>query len=752
MLKIKIKVKHLVLSVLAIAVALPLLTEVALPYWNLYYARQQAAAGNIRGVQGIMEALDGSLFTEKQKQKLIRETMIEGAIAPERMRASNYDLYVGPGHTQSHLPNRTELFRTEEKVPYLEYYVDQASIDGYWSQAVKHLAYVYERQGQPEEAIRTLEEAERRLTAKNFAYVRQTLVFRQAELLAASGQVEEADRVLAEFAYRLQEGGTNGSGEIARMRARVWIDAGQSRQALERFSAELEEANSLPAASANRQVFIHQLTMLQELLQKEEQRLEAGRTIVSGTLRRSDGTPIVNAGVFLREESIANRSVTEQDPYQTTTDASGQYTFYGVTPGSYQLYLGMNFDQISGWTWPIGNDEWTIIDGQPNVSLPVTLYPLLELFSPVNQQTLSGPDIEFEWERVEGAAYYNVNVGIGFKNGSGSTTLQTHVENNRLTIPAERLYDQVFGLSYETERDWASADPSGLLGFSNPDNRFFWSVEAFGADGRMLTKSSGYRLDDDSIGNLPFFYMKQRTLTEADRLVQVSHYEEALSKYKEVLENDPNDVHALRMVIRLLQSKALVMKDESIQDAVVPYLKRMLEVHPEAVYASALAEYYAGKRDWTEYNATIGLYDRLRRSPLSSYEQSVRGKTLTQQSRFDEALTYFEQAMRQDGSHRFVGLYLAVEIYTDRSMEDALRIAKAYPEHFVGPPQRDWARLVEAMGEEAASSSQALTYMDELRKKLEWVFQGDEERLRSWIAGTRQDGMKEFVRAVMAVR
>ncbi|MDF2660054.1 MAG: hypothetical protein K0Q94_2845, partial [Paenibacillus sp.] len=190
----------------------------------------------------------------------------------------------------------------------------------------------------------------------------------------------------------------------------------------------------------------------------------------------------------------------------------------------------------------------------------------------------------------------------------------------------------------------------------------------------------------------------------------------------------------------------------SIQEALVPYLKRMLEVRPEAVYASALAEYYAGNRAWAEYNTTIGLYDRLRRSPLSSYELSVRGKTLTQQSRFDEALAYFEQAMRLDGSHRFVGLYLAVEIYTDRSMEEALRIAKAYPEHFVGPPQRNWVRLVDAMGEESAASSQVKTYMDELREKLEWVFQGDEERLRSWIAATRQDGMKEFVRAVMAVR
>lgn len=53
----------------------------------------------------------------------------------------------------------------------------------------------------------------------------------------------------------------------------------------------------------------------------------------------------------------------------------------------------------------------------------------------------------------------------------------------------------------------------------NPEVRFSWNIEALDADGRLITRSNGYRLNEDTVGNMPFFYLKERELTTADQLL-----------------------------------------------------------------------------------------------------------------------------------------------------------------------------------------------------------------------------------------
>lgn len=46
----------------------------------------------------------------------------------------------------------------------------------------------------------------------------------------------------------------------------------------------------------------------------------------------------------------------------------------------------------------------------------------------------------------------------------------------------------------------------------NPEVRFSWNIEALDADGRLITRSNGYRLNEDTVGNMPFFYLKEESL------------------------------------------------------------------------------------------------------------------------------------------------------------------------------------------------------------------------------------------------
>ncbi|TMV47626.1 hypothetical protein FE783_21800 [Paenibacillus mesophilus] len=745
MLKIRLKVKHLVLSIAAAGAFVPLLTGVIVPQSELYLTRKQAAAEDFRGREAIREAIDGSWITDKQKWRLIRDYMID--YTPDKPRASDFDLYAGPGFTQMHHNGKENLFGSAEKIPYLESYVARAPVDGYWLGAAKHLAYCYMLGGETERAIAALEQAAKRLSGERYANMHHELAMRAAEIAGDAGRLEKAETMLAELTSRLGGGETQWNDKIAELRARLIVRGGDLQQSLKRVQAELDEMQKRQSSQGDR-IRLEQSIRLRERLVLEADRQAASASSVSGAVKRSDGTPLSRTGVYLREARIVNQSVSENDPYQAVTDENGRFAFDSVVPGSYQLYLGLDFDQISGWTWPVGLDDWIDVDGRNDVELPVSLQPLIEQQSPVNQTTVTGPTIDFQWRKVEGAAYYNVNVGIEIRQGTGSTSLRTHVTENRLRIPVEQLYDQQFGLSYEKAGEWSTIDPATILGFADPGTRFFWSVEAYDGNDKLITRSNGYRLDDDSIGNLPFFFVRQRTMTDADKLTAEGRFEEALAAYRKAFADDPGDIHALRMTSRLLFAKAAVTGDRSFADEAHPYLAKLAELYPRPGYASQLMHYYYEKRDWSAFNGMYALYTRLSEQPLSSYETSIYATALMKQGKYAEALIPFEKALKADGSHRFIGNYISALLYVERSAESALQMAEAYPERSFGPPTRDWRQLVASLRAEADG---AASYFEELNGKLDLHFRGQTDDLRSWLASTDKAAMKAFIQAVMGV-
>lgn len=56
---------------------------------------------------------------------------------------------------------------------------------------------------------------------------------------------------------------------------------------------------------------------------------------ISGRIVKSDGTPLKNIGVFLKEESDKNHTIRPDEKYQTLTDNDGYYEF----KGSYRIII-----------------------------------------------------------------------------------------------------------------------------------------------------------------------------------------------------------------------------------------------------------------------------------------------------------------------------------------------------------------------------------------------------------------------------
>lgn len=765
--RIRIKVKHLMLAAASALAFLTLLFTIIIPKMELYLAQKHLRAGDPASANAILHLINAPLTSSKKKWELIRSEIIENG--PDRV-SSAYDVYVGPNSSQVSGGSNKLTIDWQLRLPYLEDYAARGPLDGYMVRAVKQLAYYYNRDGQLQRAIQVLEEGENRLKSGEFKGQRKDLMLERAKLLLTNNADESAEQLIKLMkADQDQLAGTDfdWNGELALLQTEIWIRSGKIQEALDTITAELIASTKAWSAIEDTESgktdhgipgILEQMTAmkkrLEQVLQQKNGSISSTSllSVVTGTVKKSNGEPMSGVGVFLRDQSAVNHSVVEGEPYQTITDDQGRFTFAGVLPNSYQLYLGLNFEQIDGYTWPVSSNEWLDVKADGDYEQHIVLQPLLELQQPVDQQIITDQTIHFKWEKVPGAAYYELNATLPIKGGSVGTTLLSKIKDNYVQLSSDELYEHNTGLSYEKSGDWASVEPATLLGFANTENRYSWSVSAFDADGHLITRSNGYRLKESTFGKLPFFYLKERTMTAADLLLMKGQVNEALAGYKQAYEGDPQDIHSLRMIIRMLQSKASIMRDNKADAEAISFLKRKVALAPTANDLFNLCIYYYGQEDWIAFQDYYEQYNRLPKPYTDdSYSQSIYATALMREGKLAEARVQFAKIIPADASHRFVGNYLAVEVYSTGSYDSAISIAEKYPERLSGQDDRYWYTLLKQVKLAADGSA---SYQRELKEKLDWYFGGKQTKtkLEAWIEGTSTDSaMKTFLQALLKV-
>ncbi|MFD0717296.1 hypothetical protein [Paenibacillus sp. GCM10027626] len=749
--KLTVKVKHLALFSLALFAAV-------VSAGALFAEKHPESKMREGGVKAVLAGL-AEVSNPAQKWELIREFLIMPGVDSIVRDA---EIIIGPGrlfNASGVKSGEREKVTWKEKLPYLEQYAAEAPIDGYLVHAARQLAYYYGYYRQPGDAVLVLEQVEGRLERARekgkYTQERNELELLRAEWLFRQGDLKAAEQLMTGL-LQTGDGRTN-----AVMHTSVMMKLEQGR--LQEALAELEQY--LQAAKTTegnwRSVNEGQLVALQKHLQQAVAAGSEGSgkpASITGTIRRSDGTPIAGAGIFLRYKDDLHHSVMESEPYQTVSGADGRFELRGVLPGSYQFYVGLQFEQIDGYTWPIDLDEWLDVSAGASLSPSIVLASLSEVEYPVNGQKVTGPEVEFQWEPVEGAEYYQLEGTVPVSSGSMGTVIRSYVHDHKVTVSLNELSDAFSGVVYsgKAERiDWTAADPRSLLGFANPESRFSWSVEAYSADGKLLTRSGGYRLDEDTVGNLPFFYLQARTLTAADRLLLDGKHEEALAAYRAAYEKDNADAHSLRMLIRLLSVKERNEADEAAEREIFELRLKLMELAPTPGLLDKLMDYYYGKSDWLKYAEAVEEYKKLSGEPLNPYQQEIYATALMKQGKLDTAAAAFEAAMRLDGSHRFVGNYLAVLLVMNESMEPALAAAAEFPERNAVGTQHDWQQLLARLQKEAAAAQavegEGTGYRNEMKQVLDMYVRGDREQLQQWVAAAGKVAVEKQYAALLAL-
>ncbi|MUV36848.1 hypothetical protein JNUCC1_00652 [Lentibacillus sp. JNUCC-1] len=741
--KINIKVKHLILTVLTIMLLVPLVSFVIIPQINLHLTEKRLTDGDGDqvGKDTVMDLLEKPLL-QSQKWELIRKSMLDDG------PAHRYDVYAGPSFTQTTTDDTSVKFTWNEKLPYIKKYVKEGPVNGFLTTAAKNLAGYYAEQNNWKQADKVLANTAGRFTGDQYDYDKQELSLERVRLAMQSSDLDEADHLMHQMLETIKPDDASMQAEAAEMRARLVLQQGNVKEAYDSIQKALAAyEKSAKEAELYDGDFSVENDLQYEQLQSLEWRLgrlmnekAAAAVSVSGTVQRANGEPLKHVGVFLREKNVVNQSVSQVEPYQVVTDENGAYTFHGVMPGEYQLFLGFAFDQIDGWTYPVQANDWVNIEGNDDITKDITLQELINIESPVNQTTITGETVEFAWEKVEDAAYYNLSVNIPIDGGSIGRGLKTHITSTATHIAVEELYNQSFNILVGDEED--DMDPIGLLGLANPESRFSWNVEAFDEDGNLITQSNGYRLNEETLGNLPFFYLKTRELTEADHKLLDGDFKGALDGYMAGYEEHPEDMHNVRMIVRLLGMKG----DGTIEtrdELVFPYVKVLAEKTGAFPYILELLSYYYEQRDWDAFDHW---YQRAEHG-VSDLEKGViealHAKALIRQGEFEAARQAFAEAVPSDLYHSETGNWLAVSLYQGASFADVLKIADDYPEYDSFNKGRPWKQLIVEMQTEAQNRKAA--YIETMRTGLELYFKGDNAKLERWLKNTKEPALTEFV-------
>ncbi|WP_458118580.1 hypothetical protein [Paenibacillus sp. Z6-24] len=696
--KFRIKVKHLVLYGL-----LPLLLIGA----GAYVLMQPQVSGWLYGNKDLPpEQQRTELLAKLQKASTVeRLSIIRDEVAGiEEYTPFYFDVYIGANNSQfSSLPESGPVLEPQERAALLAEYITGGQPDYRMAEAVRELVFLYDLLGEQDKANQLLRQASQRFIKGTDEHRQLTVL--QFDRLMNQGHLQQAQAV-----YDAENWNTSDEqlSDRTRLQARLLLAQGDARTGT-----------------------------------------------VSGTFRHSDGTPVSGAAVFLREESKLNHyssDASDSAPYRAITDQEGRYTFHYVTPGTYQFRLGMSYEQVDGWTLQDQQDKWIRINQGNQLQRDLTLQPLIQLKEPVNDRMIKGNQVDFRWQPVKGAAYYALEGGIQLKDGSSRSAIRSHIKENHISISIEELYGTMGAISYRETGDFQSLKPEYVLYFMNPEARLLWNVQAFTEDGQLITQSIGYRLTPESMGNLPFFYLQNRTLTEADRILLQHQPEQALAAYRQDLTANPADEHALLMIIRLLDAKTSITNDHRYEDEAITLLRKVPASKLSTAHLDRLTDYYYRKQSWPLYNQYHALYMKTSPVDSSAYIRSTYATALMYQGKWEEAEKQFDAAMKQDQDHRFIGNYIALRMYKARSLSAGVELARQYPEHTDSNDRRDWTQLLANVQSERKQAQNPESYDQQLWQKLEWYIHGDQDQLKKESKpSTDEPAMNKLLQALLQV-
>ncbi|WP_368503641.1 carboxypeptidase-like regulatory domain-containing protein [Alkalihalophilus sp. As8PL] len=512
------------------------------------------------------------------------------------------DVYLSPSMSHWQEEQSWHGFTLEEMVPYLEMYVERrGNVDGvHYQEAVVLLTDYYAFHTSILEATEYVEaKRDDFIDRSTMIHMPRELTMKLVELYIDGEQYTKAWSLIEEYEQEQlhleedEEWKVIQDGELLEWKVELLIQEQKVEDAISRITDWQKRVQS-PEDGGSYDIEERLASMLEQL-KKIDASFSYGT--VSGVIANENGEPIIGAEVYLRTEQQSSHSIhPESEKYRAITDHNGFYQFDHVVPDSYQLGVGLDFEQIDGYSWPVAIDERIKVSSGEEVDYDVTLVQLLEVNHPVNDHVFTGNEMEFSWKEDRTAASYQLAVTTYFDGGSITHIVKEGIEQPEVEISIEDLYHSAFYVSFAEPKERYSSmlHPEQQLSYAHSEGRFSWYVISVDEKGKEIRRSTGYRLNEELAQDIPFFQMKQRTLTSADQLLLRKKVDQALSSYQHDIEQREGieQEHALIMATKLLEHKKEREGDDNgeIRRVMRGYIEQLYELTGREEYEVMLSE------------------------------------------------------------------------------------------------------------------------------------------------------------------
>ncbi|WP_216830346.1 hypothetical protein [Alkalihalobacterium elongatum] len=707
--KVRMKRKHLIFGSAGFISLFLFLNFIILPVVKEYQIDRMLQVSKPQVGQEIIELIENSKTTAKKLD------LISRYIVSSWPRGTGHPIYISPGISMGEgAEEYWSGFTLEEAAPYLSFYIENGSKTN-WSYggAVNEYAHYIRKTEGLEAAISFLYEKESEWKQQHSYYFNEEFMLTRAQFLLEDGQPKEVIDLLLkikkdemerladhDLTYRLSDQWTKLYVEALLREKKLeeayqvieeWEEAFALERAEFEDSYEYYDENDYPLIGIKKRI--------EQMVADGE--LEKGFGTIDGRITRKDGTPLENVYVYLRDPSNVNRSAHgDMEYYVTQTDDNGYYQFHDVVPNSYQVGLGLQYFHVDGYSWPVDMYDWLNIEYGTELTYDITFLPLMDVVQPVNNVAIVEDEVTFEWVPVDEAQTYELLFFVPMESGGITYTAYSGIETHSLTVPVHELW------YFETSRTFTLdeegnvlLEPKKLLGLTNPAGSFSWSVRALDENGVEVGRSAGHRLNDETVGDIPFFQLKVRELTAADRLLLKERLDDALEAYKKDLEANPKDIHSLKMITSILSYQEIGPNHYRVENpAYFDYMERLAELtgHPEHYFT--LLEGAYEKKDWQEYDRWFKKYEQALETPnghnqYSHWHYYTHVKALIERGRWEEARDWQYKALQNDRSNEAVVDLFALELYLGTDIEQIKHLAKAHPVKF--RTYVDWTPYVE---------------------------------------------------------
>ncbi len=278
-----------------------------------------------------------------------------------------------------------------------------------------------------------------------------------------------------------------------------------------------------------------------------------GDSILSGTVTY-EGKPMPFVEIYVQEATGGLSILSRGESYVGITDVNGEFRTLGLKEGAYNVGIGVDGSILTDKELQSSKNKYVELNEEGG-EIHFVFKDTIKVNSPKPGEKLSGDEFTVSWEEVEGAAYYTVGPVVFYEPfGNRGISTRTYIKdlngkykftetNANFSINMIRENPNINVSDSESEYLGAQA----VLGIFLPGVEYPIVVNAFDENNNLITSSLPKMSYYDQVSSITV----EESLTEGENLIYQKKYIEAIEYYENILNENPDDIDALRYLTRI---------------------------------------------------------------------------------------------------------------------------------------------------------------------------------------------------------